>query len=95
VQAALLGRVALRSDREHAWISERALREWPRLKSESWRQEGPTKMIAAVQRFGWIDQARSLDPRPYRTCALGGSASIYLQQRNPSKESLDLQAPSE
>jgi hypothetical protein len=57
VQAGLLGRVALRSDREHAWIYEQALREWPRLKSESWRQEGLTKMIAAVQRFGWIDQA--------------------------------------
>ena len=55
VQAGLLGRVALRSGREHAWICEQALREWPRLKSESWWQEGLTKMIAAVQPFGWID----------------------------------------
>jgi hypothetical protein len=55
VQAELLGRVALRSDGEHAWISERALREWPQFKSESWWQEGLTKMIAAVQKFGWID----------------------------------------
>lgn len=55
VQAELLGRVALRSDGEHAWISERALREWPQFKSESWWQEGLTNMIAAVQKFGWID----------------------------------------
>jgi hypothetical protein len=55
VQAELLGRVALRSDREHAWISEQALRGWPDLKSEPWWQEGLTKMIAAVQPLGWID----------------------------------------
>jgi hypothetical protein len=55
VQAELLGRVALRSDREHAWISEQALRDWTDFKSESWWQEGLTKMIAAVQPFGWID----------------------------------------
>ena len=56
VQAGLLGRVALSSDREHAWIFEKVLREWPELASESWWQEGLTKMIAAVQSFGWIDQ---------------------------------------
>jgi hypothetical protein len=56
VAAELLGRVALRSDREHAWISEKVLREWPSLKSEAWWQDGLTKMIAAVQSFGWIDQ---------------------------------------
>jgi hypothetical protein len=56
-QAELLDRVALRSDREHAWISERALREWPSLASESWWQDGLSNMIAAVQPFGWIDQA--------------------------------------
>jgi hypothetical protein len=55
VQAELLGRVALRCDREHAWISERALREWPSLASHAWWQEGLTKMIAAVKPFGWID----------------------------------------
>ena len=55
VQAELLGRVALSSDREHAWISEKVLREWPQLSAESWWQEGLSKMIAAVQRFGWID----------------------------------------
>jgi hypothetical protein len=55
VQAELLGRVAVSSDREHAWISEQALRDWPPFKSESWWQEGLTKMIAAVQPFGWID----------------------------------------
>jgi hypothetical protein len=55
VQAELLGRVALSSDREHAWISEKLLREWPQLAAESWWQEGLSKMIAAVQRFGWID----------------------------------------
>ena len=57
LQAELLGRVALSSDREHAWISERALREWPSLASEAWWQEGLTNMIAAVQKFGWIDDA--------------------------------------
>jgi hypothetical protein len=55
VQAELLGRVASSSDREHAWISEKVLREWPQLSAESWWQEGLSKMIAAVQRFGWID----------------------------------------
>jgi hypothetical protein len=55
VQAGLLGRVALRSDLEHAWISEQALREWPEFKSEAWWQQGLTNMIAAVQKFGWID----------------------------------------
>lgn len=57
VEAELLGRVAARCDREHAWISEQVLREWPQLKSEAWWQDGLTKMIAAVQKFGWIDPA--------------------------------------
>lgn len=57
LQAELLGRVALSSDREHAWISEKVLREWPSLASEAWWQEGLTNMIAAVQKFGWIDNA--------------------------------------
>jgi hypothetical protein len=57
VRAELLGRIAVNSDREHAWISERILREWPPLQAEAWWQEGLTKMIAAVQSFGWIDQA--------------------------------------
>jgi predicted transcriptional regulator len=57
VEAELLGRVAVKSDREHAWISEQALRDWPQLKSEAWWQDGLTKMIAAVQKFGWIDTA--------------------------------------
>jgi predicted transcriptional regulator len=55
VEAELLGRVAVKSDGEHAWISEQALREWPSLKSEAWWQDGLTGMIAAVQKFGWID----------------------------------------
>jgi predicted transcriptional regulator len=57
VQAELLGRVAVSSDSEHAWISEKALREWPALKSEAWWQDGLSHMIASVQKFGWIDQA--------------------------------------
>ena len=56
-EAELLGRIAVSHDREHAWISEQALREWPQLKSEAWWQDGLTKMIAAVQKFGWIDNA--------------------------------------
>jgi predicted transcriptional regulator len=55
--AELLGGVAVSCDREHAWISEEALREWPSLKSEAWWQDGLSNMIAAVQKFGWIDQA--------------------------------------
>jgi hypothetical protein len=57
LQAELLGRVAVNSDREHAWISEKVLREWPSLEAEAWWQEGLSNMIAAVQKFGWIDQA--------------------------------------
>lgn len=57
LQSELLGRVAVSSDSEHAWISEKALREWPSLKSEEWWQQGLSNMIAAVQKFGWIDQA--------------------------------------
>jgi predicted transcriptional regulator len=55
--AELLGRIAARSDREHAWISEKALREWPALASEAWWQDGLSNMVAAVQKFGWIDHA--------------------------------------
>jgi hypothetical protein len=55
-QDELLGRAAIRHDREHAWIAERWLREWPPLAAESWWQDGLTNMIAAVRRFGWIDQ---------------------------------------
>jgi predicted transcriptional regulator len=57
VQAELLGQVASSSDREHAWISEKALREWPQLAAKPWWQEGLSNMITAVQRFGWIDEA--------------------------------------
>jgi hypothetical protein len=60
-QGELLGRVAVKQDREHAWISEQMLRDWPPLKSESWWQDGLTGMIAAVQKFGWIDnESRSI-----------------------------------
>ena len=54
-QAELLSRIAVKHDGEHAWISERALRDWPSLKAEAWWQDGLTSMIAAVQKFGWID----------------------------------------
>jgi hypothetical protein len=57
VQAELLHRVAMSHDLEHAWISEQVLREWPSLKSEAWWQEGLSNMMAAVQKFGWIDHA--------------------------------------
>jgi predicted transcriptional regulator len=55
-QAELMSRVAVSSDREHAWISEKALRDWPSLASEGWWQDGLSNMIAAAQKFGWIDQ---------------------------------------
>jgi predicted transcriptional regulator len=54
-RAELLGRIAVKHDGAHAWISEQALRDWPSLKSEPWWQDGLTAMIAAVQKFGWID----------------------------------------
>ena len=57
IQTELLGRMAVSHDREHAWISENALREWPSLKSEAWWQEGLSNMMAAVTKFGWIDRA--------------------------------------
>ena len=56
LQAELLGGIAVSSDGEHAWISEKALREWPSLKSEVWWQDGLSNMIAAVQKFGWIER---------------------------------------
>ena len=56
MQAELLDGLAVSSDREHAWISEKALRQWPSLTAEEWWQDGLSKMIAAVQKFGWIDQ---------------------------------------
>jgi predicted transcriptional regulator len=60
-QSELLGRIAVKHDREHAWISEAALRDWPSLKGEAWWQDGLTGMIAAVQKFGWIDnESRSI-----------------------------------
>ena len=57
LQAELLGSIAVSNDDEHVWVSEKALREWPSLKSEAWWQDGLSNMIAAVQKFGWIDQA--------------------------------------
>ena len=56
LQSELLGSVAASGDRKHAWVSEKALREWPSLKSEVWWQQGLSNMIAAVRKFGWIDQ---------------------------------------
>jgi hypothetical protein len=43
------------ADSEHAWVSQKALREWPGLADEVWWQEGLSAMIAAAQRFGWVD----------------------------------------
>jgi len=57
VRAELLGRIAVSSDLEHAWISEKTLREWPLLQVETWWQDGLSAMIAAVQKYGWIDHA--------------------------------------
>ena len=57
LQSELLGRAATSRNREHAWISENALCEWLLLPAEPWSQEGPSNMIAAVQKFGRIDQA--------------------------------------
>ena len=43
------------ADGEHAWVSQRALREWSGVAEETWWQEGLSKMIAAAQRFPWVD----------------------------------------
>jgi predicted transcriptional regulator len=56
-QARLLAPIAVTSSREHAWISEQALREWPSLGGEAWWQEGLSNMIRAAERFGWVDPA--------------------------------------
>jgi hypothetical protein len=52
----LFGRIAVRHDQDHAWISEQVLRDWPSLKADAWWQDGLTKMMAAVEKFGWIDR---------------------------------------
>src|ERR1700756_3477454 len=54
-QDALLGRIAAKHDREHAWISQPALLDWPQPQAQAWWQDGLTGMISAVQKFGWID----------------------------------------
>ena len=56
--ADLLKGFAVDADQEHAWVSERALREWSALAHESWWQEGLAKMIASVDKFGWVDRSR-------------------------------------
>jgi hypothetical protein len=57
----LLGRIAVKHDLEHAWISEQALRDWSSPRSETWWQDGLSGMIAAVRKFGWIDnESRSI-----------------------------------
>jgi hypothetical protein len=53
----LLGRIDIRRDNDHAWISEQALHNGPSLNVESWWQEGLMKMVAAVETFGWIDRS--------------------------------------
>ena len=54
-QTELLGRIAVTSSAEHAWVSEKALRGWPPLSDEAWWQEGLSNMIKAAERFGWVD----------------------------------------
>jgi hypothetical protein len=54
-QDELLGRIAAKPDREHA------LCDWPQLKAKALWQDRPTGMIAAVQKFDWIDnESRSI-----------------------------------
>jgi hypothetical protein len=52
---ALLGRIADTSDHDHAWIRENVLRDWPSLTADVRWQDGLSKMIAAVEPYGWID----------------------------------------
>jgi len=66
--------VALKSDREHAWISEQVLRDWPSLTSEAWWQDGLSNMIAAVTKIRLDRCGQSLDPRPYRHRAVTAGA---------------------
>src|ERR1700744_6248000 len=85
-QAELLGRIAVKQGGEHAWISERALRDWPQLKTEAWWQDGLTSMIAAVQKFGWIDNENHsirahIDYVPYRRFALTNTARLSAAYR--------------
>ena len=57
-EAALLDRIAVSRDDDHAWISEDVLRAWPSLTDAPWWGEGLTTMIASVERFGWVDRTK-------------------------------------
>jgi hypothetical protein len=56
--AELLKQISVEVTSDHAWISEDWLRNWPALRGEAWWQEGLTRMMDAVERFGWIDRER-------------------------------------
>jgi hypothetical protein len=49
--------IAVVPDRDTAWISERALREWPQFTGDQTWQDALTVMIEKARPHGWIDDA--------------------------------------
>jgi hypothetical protein len=56
VRRALSG-IAVLPDRDTAWVSEQALRNWAGLADDAAWQESLTAMIAKAKPHGWIDEA--------------------------------------
>jgi hypothetical protein len=59
VRGALSG-IATLPDKTAAWVSERALREWPAHAGDAEWQAALTAMIEKAKPYGWIDEANKL-----------------------------------
>ena len=58
VRRALAGTAEL-PDADTAWVSEKALREWPEVKQDASWQAALTGMIDKAKPHGWIDEQRA------------------------------------
>lgn len=59
IAAALAGVASLDPDGQHAWVSQAALKRWQgREQSTEWIASFD-KMVNAVRKFGWVDDARN------------------------------------
>jgi|SRR5262245_11616104 hypothetical protein len=52
-----LSGVAVMPDRDTAWVSEQALRQWPGYANNATWQDSLTAMIQKAKPHGWIDEA--------------------------------------
>jgi hypothetical protein len=52
-----LANIAVLPDRDTAWVSEQALREWAGYADNAAWQASLTAMIAKAKPYGWIDEA--------------------------------------